>query len=227
MIRSTSDQQQTVYWETEHGFRPYNHPTVKLFAEQRLAYLNQQLDLSKIRSALDVGCGDGFSTFYVAQKVNKVWALDRSRLMLGRHPLRKARRLAAGDITRLPYQDNSFDLVYAWEVLHHLSAPRDAVAEMMRVSREYVLLIEPNRNNPAQFIFALLDPEHRWVLRYSLRFLSNLARDAGLEIVHDSTGGYIFPNRTPEALAPVLARLPYKCPIGISNWVLARKRGGR
>ncbi len=41
--------------------------------------------------------------------------------------------LAAGDITRLPFKDNSFDLVICSEVLEHIPNDRKAVAELTRV----------------------------------------------------------------------------------------------
>ncbi len=80
-----------------------------------------------------------------------------------------------------------FDLAYAWEVLHHLDNPLQAVAEMKRVSRRYLVLIEPNRNNIAQFLFALLSPEHRLVFQYSRRFLDELVNTLGLHIIYTDT----------------------------------------
>ena len=219
----TTDSRQLDYWARDHGFRRYDDPVVKLFATQRLDFLATWLDLSTIGGALDVGCGDGFSTFYVGQRLRQVWATDRSPQMLARHPLAAERRLAVSDARQLPYRDASFDLVYGWEMLHHISEPEMVVAEMARVSRRYVLVVEPNRNHPAQFAFALLDPEHRWVLRYSLRYLRDLCRVAGLRVVRSGTGGHLFPNRTPRSLAPWLARLPYASRAGISNWVLGER----
>jgi SAM-dependent methyltransferase len=216
----TNDRRQRQYWERDHGFRPFDHPVVRLFAEQRLAFLASLVDLASIRRALDVGCGEGFSTYYARRRVPEVWGTDRSTRMLAGHPLRGERRLVAADARALPYAAATFDLVYGWEVLHHVSAPETVIAEMARVSRRFVLVVEPNRYHPAQFAFALLDPEHRWVLRYSRRFLERLCRAGGVRVVSSATGGHIFPNRSPLWMARLAARLPYASPIGISNWVL-------
>ena len=216
----TTDDRQQRYWEQDHGFRRFDHPVVRLFAEQRLRHLASWVDLRQVRRALDVGCGDGFSSYYMAGRVAQVWATDRSRVMLTRHPLRHNGRIAASDARALPFAGASFDLVYGWEILHHVSEPARVVAEMRRVSRRYVLVIEPNRNHPAQFAFALADPEHRWVLRYSRGYLESVCRSAGLRIVKSATGGHIFPNRSPVWMARFAARLPYTSPVGISNWVL-------
>lgn len=220
----TNDARQAEYWESYSKYREYDHPIVRFFAEQRIAFIRRHLDLATIRSALDVGCGNGFSTYYMRQHVPEVWAVDRSEHMLSRHPLRHEGRVRAGDALHLPFEDGAFDLVYAWEVLHHIAEPLQAVREMARASRRYVLVAEPNPLNPAQFAFALYDPEHRWVLRYTKRYMRGLFEQAGLRVLMCCTGGWIFPNMTPAFLMPVLRRLPYRFPLlGISNWVLASK----
>jgi ubiquinone/menaquinone biosynthesis C-methylase UbiE len=219
----TDDQRQRVYWEAEHGFRTYDHPVVKTFARQRIDYLCSWLDLRDLQSALDVGCGSGFSTYYMSKYIGDIWAFDRSNRMLADHPLKAQHKLVMADALQLPFPDNSFDLVYGWEILHHLAAPEDAIAEMRRVSRKYVLVAEPNPLNAAQFAFALADAEHRWVLRYRLPYMRGLFEKVGLKIIHTSSGGWIFPNKTPMRLLPILERIPYRSPIGISNWVIGAK----
>jgi SAM-dependent methyltransferase len=48
------------------------------------------------------------------------------------------------DAEQLDLPANSFDLVFASEVLHHCSSPHRALCEMIRVSRRFVLFLEPN-----------------------------------------------------------------------------------
>jgi SAM-dependent methyltransferase len=220
----TTDDRQKVYWESGHKFRTYDHPVVRFFAQQRIEQIGGWLDFDKIANALDVGCGEGFSTHYMRQVVPDVCGMDRAKRMLQRHPLKRAGRVMEADAGRIPFPDNTFDLVYCWELLHHVSDPRAILLEMARVSRRYVLVAEPNRNNPFQFGFALWNREHRWVLKYSLGYLKALFRSAGLEVKHGFCGGCIFPNVTPAWLFPLLQRMPYRLPgLGISNWVLGRK----
>jgi SAM-dependent methyltransferase len=219
----TTDQRQIAYWEEERGHRMHDHPVVELFATQRLDFIRRHLDLGDVRNALDVGCGNGFSTYYTRRSVPDIWASDRSSFMLARHPLRDEGRLAAADAVQLPFADGSFDLVYGWEVLHHMAEPIRAVREMARVSRRHVFLVEPNPWNAAQFAFALWDPDHRWVLRYTKRYMRGLCEQAGLQVRRVVTGGWILPNVTPRALGPVLGLLPYRFPVGLSNWVFASK----
>ncbi len=220
----TDDARQQVYWENERRHRAYDHPVVEFFARQRVdRVMARWLDLSTVKSALDVGCGNGFSTYYVGERIPEVSAVDRSAHMLDRHPLRHTGRLRQADARKLPFDEDRFDLVYGWEILHHISDPRTVLAEMARVSRRYVLVAEPNRNNPAQFAFALADPEHRWVLRYSLAYMRSLFAASGLQVIRAAAGGWVFPNRTPGWLLPLLRPLPYRWPLGITNWVLGGK----
>ncbi len=218
---STSEEQQRRYWDGTPKYRTVDHPVVQIFGRQRLAYLERWLDLRSIDSALDVGCGDGFSTVFMAERIRRVWAIDRSASMLARHPARGV--LARADFLQLPFADGAVDLVYCWEVLHHLPDPSRAVAEMARVSRQYVLIAEPNRANPAQCAFALARRDHRWVFRYSQAYMRSIVERAGLRVAHLASGGFILPNRMPTWMARPLRHLPYPCRIGISNWVLGEK----
>ena len=220
----TSDQKQREYFEKDQGFRTYEHPVVRSFAQQRINYIHTFLDLKSVKNALDVGCGSGFSTYYMQEYISDIWAVDQSSRMLSQHPLKESEKLRIGNALELPFADNSFDLVYGWEILHHISEPSKAVAEMARVSRRYVLIAEPNPLNLAQFLFALIDSEHRWVLRYKLSYMYNLFDSVGLKVVHTSSGGWVFPNKTPLWLLPLLQLIPYRSPFGISNWVLGTKQ---
>jgi SAM-dependent methyltransferase len=216
------DALQAHYWEDQsHAFRPPEHAIVRFFAQQRWRYLERQLDLSGIKTALDVGCGDGFSTRYAPSHM-RVVACDGSLTMLSRHT--GGERIQA-DAFCLPFRDASFDMVFVWELLHHVSAPHRVLSEMARVSRRWVVCFEPNPLNIAQFLFALADRAHRWVLRFSRKFMVDQAREAGLQVIHFARGGCLFPNKTPQWLFPFLRLFPYRLPlIGISNCLIATTR---
>ena len=44
---------------------------------------------------------------------------------------------------QLQFEDNSFDVVCAFDVMHHVSDPLKMAQEMLRVSRQHVFLCEP------------------------------------------------------------------------------------
>ena len=220
---STGAVRQRDYWEADTVHRDARHPVVERFSRQRWAHLTRLIDLAGVREALDVGAGNGFSTLYAPEHVDAV-ATDGSWRMLSRHPGR-ARVIA--DAMTLPFASNAFDLVFCWELLHHVEEPWRALREMARVSRKYVLFFEPNPLNPAQFLFALYDREHRWVLRFSRGFVLDQVKRAGLRTISFERCGLIFPNMTPLSLSRILARMPFSWPgVGISQLVVAEKTHG-
>ncbi len=215
---------QEKFWSVTKNARGFDHPVVELFARQRVDYVKQFIDLPRVDGAFDVGCGDGFATYYFSKDIPLVEGGDISEFMLENNPLDK-RLLKVIDAENLDLPDGSYDLVYLWEVLHHLGNPARALTEMARVSRRYVVIFEPNRANIMQFLFGLLNREERGTLRSSKAYLEGLTRQAGLEIIACDYCGKIPPNKTPKWLFDLVKRLPFKSSrlTGISVAVVARK----
>jgi SAM-dependent methyltransferase len=219
-----SKEYQKQFWATNKNARGFDHPVVEFFARQRIDYVGRCIDLTKVRSAFDVGCGDGFATHYFAEIIPRVEGGDISELMLEHNPIDRE-SLKVIDAEDLDLPDGAYDLVYLWEVLHHLKDPALAVREMSRVSKRYVVIFEPNRANVLQFLFGLLNPQERGTLRSSKAYLQALTRQAGLEIIACHYCGKIPPNKTPRWLFEVVKRLPFKSSriTGISVAVIAQK----
>jgi SAM-dependent methyltransferase len=59
------------------------------------------------------------------------------------------------DAEAMELADNSYDLVLAHEVLHHCRSPHKALLEMLRVSRKYVILLEPNNSLAMRLLLRL------------------------------------------------------------------------
>ena len=103
-----------------------------------LAHLNAGMDL------LDVGCGPASITADLAERVapGQVVALDAAsgaleaaRATLRERGLCEQVEVTCGDVMALPFEDASFDVVHAHQVLQHLADPVGALAEMRRVTR--------------------------------------------------------------------------------------------
>jgi SAM-dependent methyltransferase len=215
---------QRTYWEAKTNARSYDHPIVSFFAAQRIEHLAGQIDFSEIENAVELGAGDGFATYYMSKVIPRIFASDLSLLMLEKNPLNKGGKVQAA-AESLPLADNSVDLSYCWEVLHHVPTVEVVLAEMKRVSSKYVVFFEPNRNHPAQFLFSLLKKSERGGLKFSRAYLRRVCASADLEIIHMATVGCIFPNMTPSWLFPLLKRLAFVKPLtGISNVVVAKKK---
>ena len=52
------------------------------------------------------------------------------------------------DAEDVPLSDGSFDVCEVHDGLHHLPRPFEAIAEMARVAREGLIIIEPNQPSP-------------------------------------------------------------------------------
>ncbi|MCI0142438.1 MULTISPECIES: methyltransferase domain-containing protein [Arthrobacter] len=94
-------------------------------------------------SVLDVGCGPGSITCDFAELVApaKVVGLDRSAEIVAQAATLAAERgvenveFVTGNIYDLDFEDETFDLVHAHQVLQHLTDPVAALREMRRVAK--------------------------------------------------------------------------------------------
>ena len=100
-------------------------------------------------SLLDIGCGPGTITVDLARLVapGQVVGLDASAEVVaqaeGTAPCRSGLanlRFEVGDLFALNYDDASFDVVHAHQVLQHLTDPVAALVEMRRVLRPMAML---------------------------------------------------------------------------------------
>jgi len=94
-------------------------------------------------SLLDVGCGPGTITMDLAERVGsgRVTALEHTDAALDLARA-EARRRGTGnvdfvvdDVHRLGFDDDTFDVVHAHQVLQHVADPVQALREMRRVCR--------------------------------------------------------------------------------------------
>ena len=92
-------------------------------------------------SVLDVGCGVGLSSCYLAEAIGcRVTGVDISPRMVFRSEERAANAgmmdrvmFKTGDIERLPFDDDEFDVVFVESVVSLLEKKRKAVSECVRV----------------------------------------------------------------------------------------------
>lgn len=92
------------------------------------------------KDILEIGVGLGSDHFRFGEQGNRMNALDLSAEHLkhtSRHlELEGLRTMAVyGDAEKMPFEDNSFDLVYSFGVIHHTPHTEAAVTEIYRVLR--------------------------------------------------------------------------------------------
>ncbi len=125
-------------------------------------------------SILDVGCGPGTITADLADRVGdgEVVGLDRAGEVVAAatadfpatgHP---NLRFTTGDVYELGFADESFDVVYAHQVLQHLTDPVAALVEMARVVRPGGIVAVRDADYGA-FTWFPADPAlDRWLAMY-------------------------------------------------------------
>ncbi len=179
-------------------------------AENSAGYL-----LSHLRpgmSLLDVGCGPGTITIDLARRVapGTVVGVDREPAVVAEAALPAHGdhvsnvEFRAGDVYSLEFDDGSFDVVHAHQVLQHLTDPVAALIEMRRVLRPGGILAVRD-GDYGRFVWApsdrLLD---RWLQLYhdvcshngaepdAGRYLVGWARAAGLTEIAPSASTWTF-----------------------------------
>lgn len=123
------------------------NPLQKLLIDNFFNNLQAAVKDLKADSILDVGCGEGFTLNRLKEngigKKLKGLEYSKNAIKLGRK-IYPDIKIIQGSIYKLPYKNNSFDLVLCTEVLEHLEDPKKALKELARVSKKYLLLSVPN-----------------------------------------------------------------------------------
>lgn len=100
---------------------------------------------------LDVGCGKGFLLYDFTKVLPdvEVYGIDISQYALDNSKEEVRDRLRHGNATELPWEDNSFDLVYSINTLHNLHNYEldPALREIERVGKQHkYICVESYRN---------------------------------------------------------------------------------
>lgn len=106
--------------------------------------------LQKGSKVLDIGCGKAFLLYDLTQAVPglEVHGVDISKYAIENAKEEVRPFLTVGNATKLPYQDQYFDLVISLNTLHNLYCYEldQALREMQRVGKNKYLVVESYRN---------------------------------------------------------------------------------
>jgi 2-polyprenyl-6-hydroxyphenyl methylase / 3-demethylubiquinone-9 3-methyltransferase len=190
----------------ERWYDAHDDPVALLRAESRLrnpwVAANIYRSFGRHARVLDVGCGAGFLSNYLAREGFEVTGLDASQASLDvavRHDETRKARYLLGDAMRLPFADASFDVVCAMDFLEHVEDPAAIVAEVSRVLRPGgIFFFHTFNRNPLAWLviikgvewFVKNTPRHMHVLRLFIkpRELERMCEAHGLalRVLHGS-----------------------------------------
>jgi ubiquinone/menaquinone biosynthesis C-methylase UbiE len=132
---------------------------------------------------LDVGCADGgFSDMLLSMlKASSLIGIDLSvkEIHFGKNKGASSfLNYIQADVTALPISSDMFDLIFAKDLLHHLSKPTRALCEFKRVLKRNasLIIVEADRANPFMSLYIRLGHNH-----FTIAQLSKLIRKAGLK----------------------------------------------
>lgn len=122
-----------------------------------------------VNSILDAGCGNGWFLNYLdsQNETRRLCGVDRSFTALG---YVKTEKLAAS-IDSLPFENQEFDLVSSLQCLEHLpcSIFENALEEICRVAKQYVLITVPNDEDIKQSMFECPQCKSRFNVSHHFR----------------------------------------------------------
>lgn len=197
-IQVTDSSALSRYYSQESHQEKYKveHPFFYTFHRARLRALERisQKYIKPGSRVLDVG--SGYSMFF---QIRTDWDFDITCCDLDSAAMEKMRGMVpqwewiVTDAVNLPFEDASFDVVYAGEIIEHVGDPAAALREWGRVLAQggTLILTTPNRNRllaRANRREMIMNPEH--VREYSLPELKSTLRAQGFKILY-VTGIYL------------------------------------
>lgn len=120
-----------IYWRLQNIIVPQLKPSVDIFAKSLKEYVNEDTIW------LDLGCGHQIlpkwhleDQRYLQAKCQKIVCVDYDMESLKKNdnPLK-----IRGDITKLPFKDDSFNMVSSNMVIEHLDKPLQQMKEIYRI----------------------------------------------------------------------------------------------
>ncbi len=141
---------------------------------------------------LDIATGAGFFALEFAKNARIVIGCDITRNMLMKAIEKQALSgldntgFLLSDVESLPFPDESFDIVSCRFAFHHFPSPRQALAEMKRVCRKRIIIVDGVSSEDLDKslfhnrIEKLRDPSH--VRIYALSEMKTMVKDTGAVI---------------------------------------------
>lgn len=142
--------------------------------------------------ALDLGCGSGRWAYFISKNMKFVECVDPSDAVFSASVLLKEVdnvRISKADVDTIPFNDDSFDLVYSLGVLHHIPDTKAAMHNCIKKVRKggyflvYLYYNLDNRGKGYRLIFNISN---------SVRNVISKMRPGSKKIVCDIIAGVVY-----------------------------------
>ena len=198
--------------DVEHAYKyaydvgTRHHMDARLQVPEELGYFVGE-------TLVDVGCGGGRFLQYFKCKKNIKFCVG---LDLWKNQVHSTKRrfkkegvdahLIICDAQRMPFADNTFDIAFSTDMIEHLPDTAKGVKDIVRVSKDKVVICAPNKLNPvdmsrvAEIFGAHVPPEiEEYVTRFQLdKMLQNSGIDKETIVLAERSFlpiGWLFVNR--------------------------------
>lgn len=121
------------------------------------------ITISNGQKVLDIGCREGGDALIFARLGANVIGVDIIPNSNWQILKQDNLNFKIADACALPFEDNSFDLVFEKDMLHHVNNPQKALNEIWRVTKKggQVIIVEANRYNPISYSHMVLIQGHQ------------------------------------------------------------------
>lgn len=205
-----------LYSDLDFALYKVQHPIRTYFEHEVVSLALGGLDGTAEMSCLDIGCGQGVTTYVLSKHFERVIGVDFSsgaiktaREFLTAMGVSNACVLV-GDVDSLCLADDSIDVVHFKDFLHHTAQPLRAMENLRRVSRQgRIVGAEVNGHSPIMSLFGRIAKHERGLLDSNRKWLTDLALAAGFKAMDiKEFSFYPYPMRIPvigdRRLAPLL-----------------------
>jgi SAM-dependent methyltransferase len=170
------------------------------FKAEELKTILDYYEFSDADSILEIGCGNGFTSYLLSKKAGRVEALDLPDMDPSSHSIGifTAEKLAenmrvdnmgvaGGSVMDMPYKSGSFDVVFSQYMLQYVRDKRKALSEMRRVLADDGVMVTIVPNFTERILVPIIKCEY--VAGRLLAHLRSCAERPRLRPAHRLPGG--------------------------------------
>lgn len=149
-------------------FQSFEEEEIKLIGDEYFDIVDDTM-LNDKMSVLDVGCGTGRWTKYVAKRAKFIEAVDPSHAVFSATKLLRGTpniRITQAEVSNLPFEAESFDFVFSLGVLHHIPDTQQAMIDAVKMLKKGGHFL----------VYLYYDLDNRGMVFKMIYYFSNLIR---------------------------------------------------